>query len=403
MKKILFVHQYYFPEMTGTGRRTRELAESLVKKGFDCTVLTTKPRKFRSMINYSAPPFEELNGVKVYRINTLFFVQKNVLTRLISYFLHFLLSFIWISKRRNQFSLIISVAPLSSGIVGAFAQRFFGIPHHFDVPDILPDLGIAAGMIQNKILIKLLYKIEKWVYDNASSISPITFGQIDNIRNKCVPEYKLYHIPDWVDIDFFKINGAKYNSLIREKINPNSEYKIISFVGNIGALQGVESFVEVVKMLNIEFQIKYKFLFIGDGICLEMLKEKVRNEKVNNIKFIGRVPREYIPSYMNLSDVLVANYISNEYMNICIPGKIFEYIISNKPIVIGAFGEAANLINTFHAGETVEPSNAKMIKNSIIKILLNPEKYKYDIKEFENKYSLATIVNDYIKLIISKY
>ena len=29
---ILMIHQYYFPEMTGAGRRTLELADSFVKK-----------------------------------------------------------------------------------------------------------------------------------------------------------------------------------------------------------------------------------------------------------------------------------------------------------------------------------------------------------------------------------
>ena len=29
---ILLIHQYYFPEMTGAGRRTLELADSFVKK-----------------------------------------------------------------------------------------------------------------------------------------------------------------------------------------------------------------------------------------------------------------------------------------------------------------------------------------------------------------------------------
>ena len=55
------------------------------------------------------------------------------------------------------------MAPLPSAIAPAFASKIFKIYHHFDVPDILPDLGISAGMIKNKILINYLYKLEKWV------------------------------------------------------------------------------------------------------------------------------------------------------------------------------------------------------------------------------------------------
>ena len=30
---ILMIHQHYYPEMSGTARRTKELAENFVKKG----------------------------------------------------------------------------------------------------------------------------------------------------------------------------------------------------------------------------------------------------------------------------------------------------------------------------------------------------------------------------------
>ena len=61
-------------------------------------------------------------------------------------------------------------------------------------------------MIKNKLVINFLFKIEKWVYDNCNSISPITKGQINNIISKGVPSKKLSYIPDWIDDTFFKEN-----------------------------------------------------------------------------------------------------------------------------------------------------------------------------------------------------
>ena len=46
---ILFIHQYYFPEMSGTARRTKEMAESFVKKGHTVSVITSFPRSTRTM------------------------------------------------------------------------------------------------------------------------------------------------------------------------------------------------------------------------------------------------------------------------------------------------------------------------------------------------------------------
>ena len=100
----------------------------------------------------------------------------------------------------------------------------------------------------------------------------------------------------------------------------------------------------------------FHFLFIGDGIMLEELKDEVKRNNIQNVSFVGRVARELIPSYMNLSDVLVANYLPNKYMDICIP-ELFEYAISNKPIVMGSNGEAKKLIEEYSLGLVARPSN----------------------------------------------
>ena len=385
--------------MAGTARRTKELAEGLTRRGFNCSVLTSYQREFRSVPCYTALPNEIINDVKVYRIKTYIDVKKNVILRLVSYSLFFLMTAVWLIQNRKHYDFIISISPLSSGIAGAFAYKFYKIPHHFDVPDILPDLGIAAGMIKNPWIIKQFYKIEKWVYDNSTTISAITAGQVQNIIEKGVSNSKISLIPDWVDVDFFIDNSAKHYAAIYRTIKSVPGLKIISFVGNIGALQAIETFLDVVKLLNNEYKGEFKFLFVGDGIMLPVLKEQVANENLPNVEFIGRVPREHVPAYMAISDVLVANYVDNSYMEVCIPGKTYEYIISKRPIVIGARGEAANLVREYSAGLAVSPSDAIGFKDSIINIFAEPEKFDYSVDEFAQNYNLETIVSSYVKLI----
>ena len=82
---ILMIHQHYFPEMSGTARRTKELAENFAKKGHQVSVLTSYPRKFRSLPDVSFKPHEKINNVSVYRIKTLFEVKDVVLLRLFFY------------------------------------------------------------------------------------------------------------------------------------------------------------------------------------------------------------------------------------------------------------------------------------------------------------------------------
>ena len=401
--KILFIHQHYFPEMGGATRRTKELAEFFQKKNNEVHVLTTLPRKERAFSNYNVKANEYLNGILIFRLNNHVKPGDNVFSRLLSYSLFVLLSLFWLLKRGKRYDLIITIAPLASGICGAFINKYYKIPHHFDLPDIHPDLGISGGMLKNKILIKLLYKIEKIVYKYSDTISPLTKGQIQNLVNKGVNPSKIKLFPDWVDNKYFKKNRDMYNKVIKQKLYPYRNHKLITFMGNIGVLQNLKTFLKTTKLLNSESNLKFKFLFIGDGVMLTELKKIVKKEGIKNVIFIGRVERKYIPSYLYLSDILVANYANNKYLEMSIPGKTYEYLATGKPIIIGARGSAAELIRSFNAGIAVEPSNEKEFKNAILEIINNPGIFSFSLEKFISKYDINSVLTDYYEFIENEY
>jgi len=380
--------------MSGTARRAKELAESFVKQGYFVTIITTYPREYRSIPGESFKSTEEIAGVNVLRVNNIFEVKKNPFFRMISYFLFCIQSLTLAIKLSKKSDIIISIAPLSSGILGALAMKFSKTHHHFDVPDMLPDLGIAAGMLKNKLLIKFLYKIEKWVYNNSNTISGCTKGHVKAIKNKGLNHQNILWIPDWIDTSFFKENKELYSSDVNRLYNFQGK-KIISFIGNIGALQKPDTFIEVMKSLKMEGHHDFLFCFVGDGIMLPMLKKMVKNYNLNNVKFLGRVKREHVPSIMNLSTVLVTNYVPNSHLDLYVPGKLFEYAISNKPIVMGSNGDAKDLIEKYNLGTSVAPSDIKSFKNAILTVSDINYKFKPDIKNFISDYSINNVISLY--------
>ena len=387
--------------MSGTARRAKELAEHFVKKGHNVKIITSYPRKFRSIPGERFKKKELISGVKVYRVINLFEVKKNPILRMISYFFFVVNSFYLGIKLGKQSNIIVSIAPLSSGIIGALIQIITKKHHHFDIPDILPDLGIAAGMIKNKKLIYLLRKLEKWVYKHSKSISTCTQGQRKNISSKGVNSNKLYWIPDWIDNKFFKENLSKYQNEVIKFFSSKNKH-MITFVGNIGALQNPKTFIQVMNLLDKNSPNEFVFNFVGDGIMLGEMKELAERNKLDNIQFIGRVKREYIPAIMKLSDVLITNYVSHEHLDLYIPGKLFEYAISAQPIVVGAKGDSRDFINKYNLGIPVNPSNPEAFKNAILKIIDGSFKFNPKTEQFENDFSINNVTSRYDK-IFNKY
>ncbi len=385
--------------MSGTARRTKEMAESFVKKGHKVSVITSFPRSTRTMPGYKTKYYEVMNGVNIYRLKNIFSVGKNPFIRILSYFISTLLSLQYISRRKKNYDIVISVSPLASGIAGAAANYLYKVYHHFDVPDILPDLGIAAGMLKNKYLIKILFIIEKWVYSYSNSISVVTKGHINNLINKGVPADKLNWIPDWIDTTFY------YNCPIKGKINNLNDLflkneKIITFVGNIGVLQAPDVFLDLMKEINTEKRYKVKLLFIGNGIMVPHLKARINNEQIKNIHFLGNIDRSNIRSYLNISDILISNYLDNPALDTYIPGKIFEYIISGKPIIMGGRGDVKELIEKYNAGFVIEPSNVGLFKNTIYNILSGDYYLNTNTTKFLRTYSMKNVIDKYNDLIL---
>ena len=77
--------------MAGVARRAKELSEQFVKNGHSVTVLTTYPRDFRSMPGFESKKYEVLNNVVVIRRKTIFYVGKNSIIRMLSYFMYVLI------------------------------------------------------------------------------------------------------------------------------------------------------------------------------------------------------------------------------------------------------------------------------------------------------------------------
>ena len=72
-KKILILSSYHLPNLSGITVDTQRVAEWLVEKGYDCTVLTSQHTP-------ELPLKEVINGVKIVRLPGAFYIGKWALT-----------------------------------------------------------------------------------------------------------------------------------------------------------------------------------------------------------------------------------------------------------------------------------------------------------------------------------
>jgi glycosyltransferase involved in cell wall biosynthesis len=205
-------------------------------------------------------------------------------------------------------------------------------------------------------------KMEKTILSQADYIT-VAFGSIKNNLIKRYPflKSKIETITNGFDSDDFK------NLKTRRK----SDKFTITHLGSIYGLLTAKPFLTALKELveeNKELGEKLEVMFVGNYGKETLLLVRER-ELEENVKLVEYVPHRTALEYMiNSQALLLLVTVEGPRGERLLPGKLFEYLASRKPIIAIApeNGLAANIIKSSNAGIVVTPRDVPQIKKVIL-------------------------------------
>ncbi|MCX7718524.1 MAG: glycosyltransferase family 4 protein [Candidatus Sumerlaeaceae bacterium] len=373
--RILFLHQHYYPETVGTSTRAVEIAEHLVSRGHEVVFVTGQPCHPSTMrsgeVGRRQPRFEVMNGVVVHRVWTFGSGKPDTFWRRMLMYASFMVTGgLKALLVPGPFDLMVAVSPLPNGIAGLWVSRLRRLPLMFDVCDIWPDCAEAVGMLRNRILVALARALEKSVYRRARRIGVVTRGFTGNLVAKGVPRDKVVLLPDWVDL-------AVYDSTKAPREATRAEFGIqdrfvVSFLGNFGLLMGIEQILETAREVQSRAS-EILFLFVGKGVCLPMMEQRIREWNLTNVRIIPYQPRAKVPAILAASDALIVTYIKNDITLITTPSKIYEYMASERPIVAGVEGVIREILEEADCGLVSPGRDPGEMAGLILRLRREPE------------------------------
>jgi glycosyltransferase involved in cell wall biosynthesis len=135
---------------------------------------------------------------------------------------------------------VIATSPqLFCGLAGWVVAALRRVPFIFEVRDIWPEEIVAVGAITNRFVIRLLERLEMFLYSRAAKIVVVAQGSIDILTARGVPNSKLELIPNGVDTTRFS-PGPRQN-WVRESRHLNGEF-VVSYIGTVGMAHRLEIF-----------------------------------------------------------------------------------------------------------------------------------------------------------------
>jgi glycosyltransferase involved in cell wall biosynthesis len=88
-----------------------------------------------------------------------------------------------------------------------------------------------------------------------------------------------------------------------------------------------------------------------------LVRSEIRSRALGNVRMLGAVAAACIPSLYESADAGVVPLRDRSIFSGALPTKLFEVLAAGKPAIVGARGEAAELVRGAGAGVVVAPED----------------------------------------------
>ncbi len=369
--RILFLTDNFPPETNAPATRTFEHTRSWVAAGHEVTVLANVPNFPTGKVfpGYKNKLWQReiMDGVRVVRVWTYVTANEGFLRRSLDYF-SFAVSGVIGGLFLARPDVIVATSPqIFTALAGCILAWVKRRPFVFELRDLWPDSIVAVGAMREGPLLRVLRRLEYWLYHRAAKIVSVTnaFKQVLVING--VPREKIAVIRNGVDLTAF-VPGPKPVELAR-RLGLGGKF-VAAYVGTIGMAHGLETLLLAAEHLRGRKDLA--FVLVGTGAERARLEEDAWHRGLDNVTFVGPVDKEEVKQYWRLCDVaLVLLKDASLFLHV-IPSKIFEAMGTGRPIILGVRGESAELLQEAGAGIAVAPENAQALAEATTKLMDNP-------------------------------
>jgi glycosyltransferase involved in cell wall biosynthesis len=375
--KILYISQYFPPEMGAPAARAVELSKHWAAAGHEVTVLTgfpnhptgVVPLAYRDKLRRLVVR-EQVNGIHVVRSWLLPFPNRKAYERMLNYS-SFSVSAAITGLFLSRPDVVIATSPqLLVGLSGWWLARWKRVPFVFEVRDLWPESLAAVGMSDgNSLLHRSLARIAGFLNRRSDRIVVVTPAFEDYLVERLhVPRQKIAVVENGVETDLFAPGAG---ATVRRELEAEGKF-VVSYIGTMGMAHGLETILDAAAQLR-STNPEIVFLVLGEGAEKERIIASARELGLDNLRFIDQQPREKIPSYICASDVCLVLLKKSDIFKTVIPTKMLEFMACARPVILGVDGQARAILEEADSGLVVEPENAAALVDAIRYLAANAE------------------------------
>ncbi len=394
MKIVIVSHAGGSP-YHGPNMRSYYLARKLVGRGHTVQIISSSffHKYFNPPKVQGAISDEIIDGIEYRWLKTVEYPKRNYKQIINQFDFAFKL---WKYRKklfRDKPDVVIFSSPPPVAILPIIAAKKINkFTLIFEARDIWPMGILGLGLINvfHPYALLLSY-IEKMAYKRADAIVSVKKGDYVYFNNKFKQHFFKYnYIPNGYDIESSD-----------KQIQNNGKNKKFTF-GYIGAMSNVYNIDLLLKaaVLLQRKGVDILVQLVGSGNDLNRLKNKTSSLNLQNVEFVGSVPKNKVMSYLSNFDVAIISLNSTPAYKFGVSAnKMYEYMYAKKPILAIYDTDFDDVVDS-GCGISLRNPNPEVVANTMEKMLKLPQDYRVSLGKKGYDYYLKNYTFD---LIADKY
>jgi glycosyltransferase involved in cell wall biosynthesis len=292
--RILWVAQWFPPDLGALPARITEMANVWVEEGHDVTVLTAFPHhplgEVPPQYRGRAVVIEQWGKVRVIRCWLLALPNRRMWQRTIcqlSFGVTALVLGIWRTGRPDV--VLVSSPPFFTIPAAWLMARLRRRPFVFEVRDLWPAVFVEMGVMKRGLAYRILEAMERFFYRVSDRVVVVTRAFREDLAARGVDRAKIEVIPNGADLDIYtRAVEPRYRQVLG-----GTDKILVTFVGTHGVATGLDQILDAAELLSDDP--RFAFAFVGEGAERDRLMASARARGLTNVVFHHAVAKEDVP------------------------------------------------------------------------------------------------------------
>jgi glycosyltransferase involved in cell wall biosynthesis len=208
---------------------------------------------------------------------------------------------------------------------------------------------------------------ERWASRRCHAIVSVADAMTDlMVSANIAPREKFITVYSGMEVEPF-LRSAEHRDRVRRELGYRPEHVVIGKIARLFKLKGHDDVIRAARSV-IDATPNVRFLFIGDGIFQERLRQQIAAAGLTDyFQFTGLVPPQRIPELLAAMDIVVHASLREGLARVLPQG-----LISGKPVVSYDVDGAREVVISGETGFLIPPRDTAALADKLAVLAADP-------------------------------